>query len=79
MLGNPPYNGFAGVSPQEEGGLVEPYKVGLNTEWGIKKFNLDDLYIRFFRLAERRIAEMTGRAWSATSPTSPTWAIRRSS
>ena len=29
--------------------------------WGIKKFNLDDLYIRFFRLAERRIAEMTGR------------------
>ncbi len=61
VLGNPPYNGFAGVSPLEEGGLVEPYKVGLNTEWGIKKFNLDDLYIRFFRLAERRIAEMTGR------------------
>ncbi len=25
--------------------------------WGIKKFNLDDLYIRFFRLAERRIVE----------------------
>ena len=47
--------------PPEEGGLVEPYKVGLNTEWGIKKFNLDDLYIRFFRLAERRIAEMTGK------------------
>ena len=61
VLGNPPYNGFAGVSPLEEGGLVEPYKVGLNTEWGIKKFNLDDLYIRFFRLAERRIAEMTGK------------------
>ena len=61
ILGNPPYNAFAGVSPQEEGGLVEPYKVGLNTEWGIKKFNLDDLYIRFFRLAERRIAEMTGK------------------
>jgi hypothetical protein len=30
-------------------------------EWKIKKFNLDDLYVRFFRLAERRIAEMTGR------------------
>ena len=29
--------------------------------WGIKKFNLDDLYVRFFRLAERRIAEMTGK------------------
>jgi len=36
-------------------------KVGLISEWGIKKFNLDDLYIRFFRLAERRIAERTGK------------------
>ena len=57
ILGNPPYNAFAGVSPDEEQGLVEPYKKGLISEWGIKKFNLDDLYIRFFRLAEKRIAE----------------------
>lgn len=66
VLGNPPYNAFAGVSPQEEQGLVEPYKTRLNKPtsaggWGIKKFNLDDLYVRFFRLAERRIAEMSGR------------------
>ena len=66
VLGNPPYNAFAGVSPEEEQGLVEPYKEGLNKPvseggWGIKKFNLDDLYVRFFRLAERRIAEMTGK------------------
>jgi hypothetical protein len=61
ILGNPPYNAFAGVSPEEEQGLVEPYKKGLISEWGIKKFNLDDLYVRFFRLAERRIAEKTGR------------------
>lgn len=66
ILGNPPYNAFAGVSPEEEQGLVEPYKEGLNRPvseggWGIKKFNLDDLYVRFFRLAERRIAEMTGK------------------
>jgi len=55
ILGNPPYNAFAGVSPEEEGELVEPYKEGLISKWGIKKFNLDDLYVRFFRLAERRI------------------------
>lgn len=61
ILGNPPYNGFAGISPEEEQGLVEPYKEGLTKEWGIKKFNLDDLYVRFFRLAERRIAEKTGK------------------
>jgi len=61
ILGNPPYNAFAGVSPEEEKGLVEPYKKGLISEWGIKKFNLDDLYVRFFRLAEKRIAEYGGR------------------
>ena len=60
ILGNPPYNAFAGVSPEEEQGLVEPYKEGLRG-WGITKNYLDDLYVRFFRLAERRIAEMTGR------------------
>jgi hypothetical protein len=61
VLGNPPYNAYAGISPEEEQGLVEPYKEGLVKQWGIKKFNLDDLYIRFFRLAERRIAEKTGK------------------
>ena len=61
VLGNPPYNAFDGVSPEDEKGLVEPYKEGLIAKWGIKKFNLDDLYVRFFRMAERRIAEMTGR------------------
>jgi hypothetical protein len=62
LLGNPPYNAFAGISPEEEGGLVEPYKEGLTKPvkkggWGIKKFNLDDPYIRFFRIAERRIVK----------------------
>lgn len=61
VLGNPPYNAFAGVSPTEEEGLVDPYKEGLIKTWGIKKFNLDDLYVRFFRLAERRIAEKSHR------------------
>ncbi|HJQ71015.1 MAG TPA: type ISP restriction/modification enzyme [Blastocatellia bacterium] len=60
VLGNPPYNAFAGTSAKEEGGIVDVYKEGLIKEWGIKKFNLDDLYVRFFRLAERRIAEKTG-------------------
>jgi len=60
ILGNPPYNGFAGVSPAEEQGLLEPYKRGLKG-WGITKNYLDDLYVRFFRLAERRIAEKTGK------------------
>ncbi len=61
ILGNPPYNAFAGVSAAAEKVLVEPYKEGLISRWGIKKFNLDDLYVRFFGLAERRIAGMTGK------------------
>jgi hypothetical protein len=61
VLGNPPYNAFAGVSPKEEQGLVEVYKEGLSKIWGIKKYNLDDYYIRFFRIAEKRIADQTGQ------------------
>ncbi|MGV8084396.1 MAG: type ISP restriction/modification enzyme [Coriobacteriia bacterium] len=61
VLGNPPYNSFAGVAEDEEADLIAPYKKGLVREWGIKKFNLDDLYIRFFRLAERQIAERSGK------------------
>lgn len=56
VLGNPPYNAFAGVTPPgEEKQLVEPYKTDLTRRWGIEKYNLDDLYVRFFRVAENRI------------------------
>jgi hypothetical protein len=70
VIGNPPYNRFAGVPIAEEAVLVDHYKgitrddrgrqVGsseLYTRWGIRKQLLDDLYIRFFRLAERCIGE----------------------
>jgi hypothetical protein len=70
ILGNPPYNRFAGVPLREEADLVDPYKgirrdakgrqVGtsdLFTRWGVRKHLLDDLYVRFFRLAEARIGE----------------------
>lgn len=60
VFGNPPYNGYAGVSTGEERDLVAPYKEGLS-DWGVTKNTLDDLYIRFFRVAERRIVDMTGR------------------
>ena len=61
VLGNPPYNAFAGTSSEAEQGLVEIYKEGLRDVWGVKKYNLDELYVRFFRLAEKRIAERTGK------------------
>ena len=62
VIGNPPYNGFTGVGEEPSGDLVAPYKEGLAEEpWEITKNKLDDYYVRFFRVAERRIAEQTGR------------------
>lgn len=60
ILGNPPYNSFSGIATGEEKELVEPYKKDLTSTWGIRKYNLDELSIRFFRLAERQIAERNG-------------------
>ena len=60
ILGNPPYNAFAGTSPKEEAGLVEPYKNELREKWGVRSGNLNDLYVRFFRMAENRIAKTGG-------------------
>ena len=60
ILGNPPYNGFAGMAVDEERELSQAYR----TVRGVKKpegQGLNDLYVRFFRMAERRIAEKTGR------------------
>jgi hypothetical protein len=70
VLGNPPYNRFAGVPLDEEASLVDHYKgirrdakgqqlgkSAIYQRWGVRKQLLDDLYIRFFRLAEVRIGE----------------------
>lgn len=84
VIGNPPYDRFAGAAQAEEAELVAHYKgvelverktksgeVKLDSfgrplmkqrgnsrlyeEFGVKKQLLDDLYVRFFRLAEQRI------------------------
>ena len=60
ILGNPPYNGFAGVAIDEEWELLEAYRKPRRVQLGDAR-GLNDLYVRFFRMAERRIAEKTGR------------------
>ena len=61
VLGNPPYNGFAGVAVDEERELSNAYREvrgeSVPTPEGQ---GLNDLYVRFYRMAERRIAERTG-------------------
>ena len=60
ILGNPPYNGFAGMAVDEERELSNAYR---NTRRVRRPEGqgLNDLYVRFFRMAERRIAEETGQ------------------
>jgi len=87
VIGNPPYDRFAGAAQSEEAELVAHYKgvqlvddidsktkqvkrdefgnpkrkqkgnSALYEEYGVRKQLLDDLYIRFFRMAEERIGE----------------------
>ena len=60
ILGNPPYNGFAGMAVDEERELSTAYRTP-NRVRRPEGQGLNDLYVRFFRMAERRIAEKTGR------------------
>ena len=59
ILGNPPYNGFAGMAVDEERALSEAYRTTRRVRRPEGQ-GLNDLYVRFFRMAERRIAEETG-------------------
>ncbi len=60
ILGNPPYNGFAGVAMDEEQELTRAYR---QTRYAPppQGQGLNDLYVRFYRMAERHIVEHSGR------------------
>ena len=60
ILGNPPYNGFAGMAVDEEQELLTAYRTTRRVRRPEGQ-GLNDLYVRFFRMAERRIAEKTGQ------------------
>ena len=60
VLGNPPYNGFAGVAIEEEQRLLDAYRSAKRVVLSDTR-SLNDLYVRFFRMAERCIVEQTGQ------------------
>ena len=62
VLGNPPYNGFAGLAVDEEAELSNAYReVRSDDVPRPEGQGLNDLYVRFYRMAERRITERTGQ------------------
>ena len=56
ILGNPPYNGFAGMAVDEERELSGAYRTTKRVRRPEGQ-GLNDLYVRFFRMAERRITK----------------------
>ena len=60
ILGNPPYNGYAGMAVDEERELSAAYRTTRLVRRPEGQ-GLNDLYVRFFRMAERRITEKTGQ------------------
>ena len=60
ILGNPPYNGYAGMAVDEERELTDAYRTTMRVRKPEGQ-GLNDLYVRFFRMAERRIAENIGQ------------------
>ena len=61
VLGNPPYDGYTAVSAAEEN-LTDAYRQSSGKDVPQPRGQgLNDLYVRFFRIAERQIAERSGR------------------
>jgi hypothetical protein len=60
ILGNPPYNGYAGIAMDEERDLSTAYRTTKKVA-APQGQGLNDLYVRFFRMAERRIVEKNGQ------------------
>ncbi|CAM3364451.1 type ISP restriction/modification enzyme [Deinococcus saxicola] len=60
VIGNPPYNGYAGTAINEEAELVSAYRHVIQAP-APQGQGLNELYVRFFRMAERQIIEKTHR------------------
>jgi hypothetical protein len=60
ILGNPPYSGYAGIALGEERDLSEAYRNAVPNLPKPQGHGLNELYVRFFRIAERRITQNRG-------------------
>jgi hypothetical protein len=61
VIGNPPYEGFSAAERDEEVALLNEWIAPLWPVYGLRKHRLGDLYVRFWRIAVKKIAELTGR------------------
>jgi hypothetical protein len=61
VLGNPPYQGYSTAETEEEQKMLRPWLDELWPLWGLRKHRLNDLYVRFWRIAIERVASITDR------------------
>jgi hypothetical protein len=81
VLGNPPYSGFAGIAQvDEERDLSEAYgwRDGELDDLRPQGQGLNDLYVRFFRMAERCVAERHQRHGVVCFISNDSWLDQRS-
>jgi hypothetical protein len=60
VLGNLPYHAFTGLTLAEEQDLTKAYRTAKRAPMPAGQ-NFNDVYVRFFRLAERQIVERSGQ------------------
>lgn len=61
VLGNPPYQGYSSAETDEEKHMMTEWSKESSTTWGLRKHRLNDLYVRFWRVAIHRIVSLTKR------------------
>ena len=76
ILGNPPYNGYAGMAVDEERELSTAYRTTRRVRRPEGQ-GLNDLYVRFFAWPSGGSPKRPGRGWCASSPTTHGWTACR--
>jgi hypothetical protein len=61
VLGNPPWFGYSTAETEEERKMMAEWSRESTTTWRLRKHRLNDLYVRFWRVAIHRIVTLTDR------------------
>lgn len=61
VLGNPPWFGYSTAVTDEERTMMAEWSKESSASWKLKKHRLNDLYVRFWRVAIHRIVTLTQR------------------
>lgn len=77
VIGNPPYQGYSKTDNPAEAAVLWDWKEPLHHRWGVRKGRMDDLYVRFWRMAVRRTAELQSRG-IVSFITNRKWLVGRS-